>query len=66
MDPVVQLLLDGRAESLQEAQELYLNEHLHEVFDLVLSPLSDDEFRRHPLISLLLSCGSRGYEDSLL
>ena len=26
---------------------------------------SDAEFRRHPLIALLLACGSRGWEDSL-
>lgn len=64
-DPVVALLLAGQAQSLEEAQEQYLNAHLAEVVELVRSPLSDEEFRRHPLISLLLACGSRGSEDSL-
>jgi hypothetical protein len=33
---------------------------------LVNSPLSDEEFRRHPLIAALLSHGSRGWDDSIL
>ncbi|MBI2923790.1 MAG: hypothetical protein HYY18_22260 [Planctomycetes bacterium] len=64
-DPVVALLLDGGARTLEEAQEHYLNSHIPEVVNLVEGPLSDEEFRRHPLISLLLACGSRGWEDSL-
>ncbi|MEW6303098.1 MAG: hypothetical protein AB1705_06485 [Verrucomicrobiota bacterium] len=64
-DPLVALLLEGKAQTLHEAQEMYLNSHLADVVALVRSPLSDEEFRRHPLISLLLSCGSRGWEDSL-
>jgi hypothetical protein len=35
------------------------------VLQLVASPLSDGEFRDHPLIRLLLSHGSRPSEDSL-
>jgi len=35
------------------------------VAQLVASPLTDAEFRRHPLIALLLARGSRGSEDSL-
>jgi len=65
VDPVVSLLLSGRAGSLAEAEELYLDEHLGEVAQLVASPLTDAEFRRHPLIALLLARGSRGSEDSL-
>jgi hypothetical protein len=64
-DPVAALLLHGKADTLAEAQEQYLNAHLTEVVQLVRSPLSDAEFRRHPLIALLLACGSRGWEDSL-
>jgi hypothetical protein len=64
-DPIVAMLLEGRAQTVEQAQELYLNAHLAEVVELVGSPLSDEEFRRHPLISLLLACGSRGWEDSL-
>jgi hypothetical protein len=35
------------------------------VVRLVESPLSEEEFRRHPLTMLLLARGSRGWEDSL-
>jgi hypothetical protein len=65
MDPVAQLILAGEASTVAEAEELYLNTHLDEVVRLVNSPLSDQEFRAHPLISLLLARGSRGWEDSL-
>ena len=53
-------------EDLDEADELYLDEHLADVVRLVDSDLSDDEFRRHPLIALLLARGSRPTEDALL
>lgn len=65
-DPVADLLLSGQAETVGEAEELYLNSHLEEVVRLAESDLCDDEFRRHPLIALLLARGSRGWEDSLL
>ena len=64
-DPVAQLLLDGQATTPSEAERKYLENNLDEVFRLVESPLSEDEFRRHPLIVLLFSHGSRGWEDSL-
>jgi hypothetical protein len=64
-DPIVALLRSGEASTVDEAEELYLDRHLDEVVALVRSPLSDAEFRRHPLISLLLARGSRGFEDSL-
>lgn len=66
MDPVVDLILAGRAWTVDEAEELYLEEHLDEVFRLVESDLSKEEFRRHPLITLLLARGSRPPEDALL
>jgi hypothetical protein len=66
MDPVAALILAGRAHTLDEAEELYLDENLHEVVRLVESGLPDEEFRRHPLIALLLARGSRPREDSLL
>jgi hypothetical protein len=65
-DPAVKLLLEGRAETAEQAERLYLEEHVDEVVDLVNSPLSDEEFRQHPLIVTLLSRGSRGWEDSIL
>jgi hypothetical protein len=65
-DPVVKLLREGRASSAPEAERLYLEEHLSEVVCLVKSDLSDEDFRRHPLIAALLSHGSRGWDDSPL
>ena len=65
-DPVSRILLEGGASTVREAEELYLNEHLDDVVRLVESPLSDSEFRNHPLIVLLLSHGSRAWEDSLI
>ena len=64
-DPVAQLLLNGEASTPSEAERLYLERHLDEVLRLVQSPLSDEEFREHPLIRMLFSHGSRGWEDSL-
>jgi hypothetical protein len=60
------MLLLGAAQTVSEAEEAYLDAHLREVIRLVESPLSDEEFRAHPLIVLLLSHGSRDWEDSLL
>lgn len=65
-DPVADLILRGEAATVDEAEEIYLDRHIEEVVRLVESPLSDDDFRRHPLIALLLSRGSRGFEDSLV
>ena len=64
-DPVAQLLLNGQATTPSEAERQYLESHLDEVLRLVESSLSDEEFRRHPLIAMLFSHGSRGWEDSL-
>jgi hypothetical protein len=64
-DPVAQLLLNGQARTPSEAERQYLESHLDDVLRLVKSSLSEDEFRSHPLIALLFSHGSRGWEDSL-
>jgi hypothetical protein len=66
MDPVVELILAGRAATVDEAEELYLDEHIDDVVRLVESDLTDEEFRSHPLIALLLARGSRAPEDSLV
>jgi hypothetical protein len=63
-DPIVELLLSGKAASVDEAEELYLDASISEVLRLVKSDLTDAEFRSHPLIQLLMSRGSRGREDS--
>jgi len=64
-DPVAKLLLEGRAATVSEAERLYLEEHLDTILTLVESDLSEEEFRRHHLIQMLFSHGSRGWEDSL-
>jgi hypothetical protein len=63
---IAALLMQGRAETAAAAERLYLEEHLGEIIGLVNSALSDAEIRRHPLVILLLSHGSRGWEDSIL
>lgn len=63
-DPIIALLLEGTAQTTEDAEEIYLDAHVADVVRLVESSLSDAEFRRHPLIALLLSHGSRAAEDS--
>ena len=46
-DPVIDLLLSGRAETVDQAEELYLDTHLGDVFRLVESDLSEEAFRAH-------------------
>ena len=65
-DPVLQLILAGRAKNLDEAEELYLTESLPEFLRLVGSPMRNDELEQHSLTRLFLSRGMRGREDSLL
>lgn len=63
-DPVSQLLLSGRAETLREAEELYLDSCLPEVVRLLESGLPDEELGRHPLMRMLRAHGSRGWEEA--
>jgi hypothetical protein len=65
-DPVARLLLTGQAQTLYEAEEMYLNASLAEVERLCGSDMTNEELERHPLIRLLVAHGSRGWEDSLL
>ncbi len=64
-DPVAQLLLSGKAETLREAEELYLDSCIPEVVRLLQSGLSDEELGRHPLMRMLRSHGSRGWEETI-
>jgi hypothetical protein len=64
-DPVAHLLLRGEAETLREAEELYLDCCLPEVVRLLQSGLSDEELGRHPLMRRLRSHGSRGWEEAV-
>jgi hypothetical protein len=65
-DPVLHLLLTGQAQTVAEAEEMYLNASLPEVIRLLQSPLPDEELGRHPLLVMFRRHGSRGWEDSLL
>ena len=65
-DPVLQLILSGRAKSLDEAEELFLDESLPTIMELIGSPLGNDELASQPILALLCSRGMRGREDSLL
>jgi hypothetical protein len=64
-DPVARLLLSGRAETLRQAEELYLDSCLPEIVRLLESGLSDEELGRHPLMAMLRAHGSRGWEEAL-
>jgi hypothetical protein len=65
-DPVDRLLLTGRARTVHEAEEMYLDSAYPEVLALLASPLSNEELGRHPLFVMYRSHGSRPREDSLL
>ena len=65
-DPVERLLLTGRARTVYEAEEMYLDSAYPEVLALLASPLSNEELGRHPLFLMYRSHGSRPREDSLL
>jgi hypothetical protein len=64
-DPVAQLLLRGEAQTLREAEELYLDSCMPEVVRLLQSELSDEELGRHPLMRMLRAHGSRGWEEAV-
>ena len=65
-DPVLRLILEGRAANLYEAEEIYLNESLDEIIRLIGSPIDNETLLKNPLMQLLAAHGTRGWEDSLL
>jgi hypothetical protein len=65
-DPVFRLLLTGQANTLGEAEEMYLDSALPEAYALLASGLSDEELEKHPLLVMYRRHGSRGWEDSTL
>jgi hypothetical protein len=65
-DPVERLLLTGRATTVHEAEEMYLDSAYPEVLALLAGPLSNEELGRHALFLMYRSHGSRPREDSLL
>jgi hypothetical protein len=64
-DPVARLLLRGEANTVEEAEEMYLDASMPQVLQLLESSLSDEELGDHPLMVLFRVHGSRGWEDSL-
>ncbi len=58
------LLLSGQARTASQAEEMFLDAHLPELVQLVRE-LNDDELARHEAIKLLMSHGSRRWEDAL-
>jgi len=65
-EAVFQLLLRGEAQTLHQAEEKYLDAAIPEIVELLGSPLTNHELSQHPLLSLILAHGSRGWEDSIL
>jgi hypothetical protein len=65
-DPILRLILAGKARTLDEAEEMYLDEPLPEVLELLREPIPNEELAKHPLMTLLRLRGSRSREDSLL
>jgi hypothetical protein len=63
-DPVLRLIYTGRAQNLDEAEEIYLEESMPEVFRLIGSSMSNAELQEHPLMQLLYQRRMRGLEDS--
>jgi DNA polymerase III epsilon subunit family exonuclease len=57
------LLLCGAARTAAEAEARFLDEHLAEIAALV--SLSDDDFRSHEAVKLLMAHGSRPWEDAV-
>ena len=64
-DPIVQLLLSGRAATFEAAEEMYLDQNLSAAYRLLASSLSNEDLAHHPLIDMLYFRGGRGWEDSL-
>ena len=60
-----QMLLDGVAQTASEAEERFLDAHLEDIARLV-TDLPDEKCRNHPAVKLLLSHGSRPWEDGSL
>jgi hypothetical protein len=60
-----EMIFNGRAQTAAEAENLFLDEHLPEISRLILE-LDSTELRKHEAIKLLMSHGSRSWEDGRL
>ena len=59
-----ELLLSGKASTGHEAEEMYLDSHLDDLVRLV-TELDGEALQQHEAIKLLMSHGSRRWEDAL-
>lgn len=59
-----ELLLLGRATTASEAEQMWLDSHLPDIAFLGLV-LEEQEFVKHEAVKLLMSHGSRPFEDEL-
>lgn len=57
-----ELLLSGKAQTAWEAEEQFLDAHLNEIAQLA-ALLTDEDLVRHEAFKLLMSHGSRPWED---
>jgi hypothetical protein len=62
-DAVIWMVFTGAAESLWEAEEMYLDASLPEVYRLLGTDMSDDELANHPLFVLMREHGSGGRRE---
>jgi hypothetical protein len=65
-EAIFQLLLQGEAKTLHEAEESYLEAAMPEILKLLGSPLDNAALSKHTLMQLVLAHRSRGWEDSIL
>jgi len=63
---ILALLLQGEAKTLHEAEEKYLDAAMPQILKLLGSSASNEELATHPLLRMVLSHGSRSWEDSVL
>jgi hypothetical protein len=65
-DPVLRLVFTGQAETVEQAEEMYLESMHSELMDLLSGPLTNAELERHPLIVMLRRRAPRGWDESIL
>jgi hypothetical protein len=59
-----ELLLSDQAQAASEAEERFLDEHLEDIVALAAN-LPNSEFSEHEAVKLLMSHGSRPWEDEV-
>lgn len=61
---ITELLLTGKAQTVSEAESMFLDDHLDQIAQLAAT-LDDEQIASHEAVKLLMSHGSRSWEDSL-